>query len=111
MKTTCCACDRGIQRDWQGDGKAVRRTRYITYATTRHPDKFSELTMFGCHPLCVDVTDGQSMTAAVQQIESEQSAVDILINCAGYSQGGPLEELSITALRDNLKPMFSGCCG
>jgi NAD(P)-dependent dehydrogenase (short-subunit alcohol dehydrogenase family) len=81
---------------------------YVTYATARHPDKFSELTAFGCQALCIDVTDEQSMTTAAQQIERERGIVDILVNCAGYSQGGPLEELPVTALRDQFETNVFG---
>jgi NAD(P)-dependent dehydrogenase (short-subunit alcohol dehydrogenase family) len=45
------------------------------------------------------VTDEQSMTAAVAEIEQEHGAVDVLVNNAGYGQYGAIEQLAIEDLR------------
>jgi len=39
------------------------------------------------------------MLTAIQEIEATHGAVDVLVNNAGYSQAGPLEELPLSALR------------
>lgn len=86
-----------------GIGRATARLfatqGYITYATARRPETFAELQALGCHTAQIDVTDEQSMIAALQEIEASHGGVDILVNNAGYAQGGPLEELSMLELR------------
>lgn len=66
------------------------------------------LQALACHPLYVDVTDEESMRAAVQEIETKQGAVDVLVNNAGYSQAGPLEELALTAMRQQFETNVFG---
>ncbi len=53
----------------------------------------------GCRTLTLDVTDAESMRAAVAQVEREQGAVGVLINNAGYSQSGPVEQVEMEAVR------------
>jgi NAD(P)-dependent dehydrogenase (short-subunit alcohol dehydrogenase family) len=72
---------------------------YVVYATARRIDTLTELADAGCRPLALDVTDDASMQAAVQRIEAEHGAVDILINNAGYSESGAIEDLSSDRLR------------
>ncbi len=95
-----------------GIGKATAKLfaeqGYITYATARHSETFPVLQAFGCQPLRIDVTDELSMGTAMQEIEGKHGAVDILINNAGYSQAGPLEEVSIAAPR---KQFETNVCG
>jgi NAD(P)-dependent dehydrogenase (short-subunit alcohol dehydrogenase family) len=76
---------------------------HITYATARRRETFPELQALACHPLYVDLTDEASMLAAVQEIEAKHGAVDVLVNNAGYSQAGPLEELPLEALRQQFE--------
>jgi NAD(P)-dependent dehydrogenase (short-subunit alcohol dehydrogenase family) len=45
------------------------------------------------------VTDEASMRAAVEQVEREQGAVGVLVNNAGYSQSGTVEEVDLDAVR------------
>jgi NAD(P)-dependent dehydrogenase (short-subunit alcohol dehydrogenase family) len=45
------------------------------------------------------VTDAESMRAAVARVEQEQGAVGVLINNAGYSQSGPVEQVEMEAVR------------
>lgn len=95
-----------------GIGKATARLfaehGHITYATVRNQEAFSELQTLACHPLSVDLTDEASMLAAVQKIEERHGAVDILVNNAGYSQAGPLEELPLSAMRQQFETNVFG---
>ena len=45
------------------------------------------------------MTDAESMRAAVARVEREQGAVGVLINNAGYSQSGPIEQVSLEDVR------------
>jgi NAD(P)-dependent dehydrogenase (short-subunit alcohol dehydrogenase family) len=95
-----------------GIGKATAKLfaeqGHITYATARRREAFPELQALACHPLYLDVTDEESMLAAVHEIVSRHSAVDVLVNSAGYSQAGPLEELALTAIRSQFETNVFG---
>lgn len=89
-------CSSGI-----GRATALRLVKagYTVYATARRVESIRELQQAGCRTLALDVTDDASMTAAVRAIEAEHGAVDVLVNNAGYSESGPVEEVSGERLR------------
>jgi len=72
---------------------------WTVYATARRPETLSELETAGCHTLALDVTDEQSMQAAVAEIERAEGAIGVLINNAGYSQSGAIETVPLDAVR------------
>ena len=72
---------------------------HTVYASARKLDDVADLAEAGCRTLAVDVTDEASMVAAVEAVEGEHGAVDALVNNAGYSQSGPVEEVSIDDAR------------
>ncbi len=78
---------------------ALKAAGFITYATARNPQTLSDLVAKGCHVLQLDITDETSMLAAVRSIEAKHGAISVLVNNAGYSQIGPLEELTMEAVR------------
>jgi short-subunit dehydrogenase len=69
------------------------------YATARRPETLTELAQAGCKTLALDVTDEQSMSVAVEQIEQAEGAIGVLINNAGYSQSGAIETVPLDAVR------------
>ena len=69
------------------------------YATARRPETLADLEQAGCTTLALDVTDEASMRAAVERVEGEHGAVGVLVNNAGYSQSGPVEEVDMDAVR------------
>jgi NAD(P)-dependent dehydrogenase (short-subunit alcohol dehydrogenase family) len=73
--------------------------RFTVYATARRPETLSGLEADGCRALALDVTDEESMRAAVAAVEAEHGFVSGLVNNAGYSQSGALESLPIDSLR------------
>jgi NAD(P)-dependent dehydrogenase (short-subunit alcohol dehydrogenase family) len=89
-------CSSGI-----GRATALRLARggWTVYATARKPETIADLKDAGCHTLALDVTDEDSMRAAVEQVEREQGAVGVLINNAGYSQSGAIETVPLEAVR------------
>ena len=69
------------------------------YATARSIEKLEGLREAGCETLALDVTDESSMQAAVSAVESANGAVGALVNNAGYSQSGAVEEVPMGAVR------------
>ena len=72
---------------------------FTVYATARKVDTLRALEEKGCRALHLDVTDEDSMVAAVEQVEADKGSVGALVNNAGYSQSGALETLSIESVR------------
>jgi NAD(P)-dependent dehydrogenase (short-subunit alcohol dehydrogenase family) len=89
-------CSSGI-----GRASALRLARgdWTVYATARRPETIADLKDAGCHTLSLDVTDEDSMRAAVEEVERAEGAVGVLINNAGYSQSGAIETVPLEAVR------------
>jgi NAD(P)-dependent dehydrogenase (short-subunit alcohol dehydrogenase family) len=69
------------------------------YATARRPESIVALAEAGCKTLALDVTDEQSMRAAVEEVERSEGAIGVLVNNAGYSQSGAVETVPLEAVR------------
>ena len=89
-------CSTGI-----GHATALRLAKagHTVYATARRVESMADLRAAGARTLALDVTDEESMAAAVEHVVGEQGAVGVLINNAGYSQSGAMESLSMDDLR------------
>jgi NAD(P)-dependent dehydrogenase (short-subunit alcohol dehydrogenase family) len=72
---------------------------WTVYATARRPDSIADLAEAGARTLALDVTDEESMRAAVAAVEQQDGAVGVLINNAGYSQSGAVETVPLDAAR------------
>lgn len=72
---------------------------HTVYATARNPDSLGALADAGAHTLALDVTDDDSMRAAVAAVEEAHGAVGTLINNAGYAQAGPVETVGMDDAR------------
>jgi NADP-dependent 3-hydroxy acid dehydrogenase YdfG len=86
-----------------GIGEATARRLaghgWSVYASARRLESIDHLADAGCKLLQLDVCDEQSMRTAVETIEREHGAVGVLVNNAGYSQGGPIEQVPLEAVR------------
>ncbi len=69
------------------------------YATARNVEDIAPLEENGCRLLPLDVTDEDSMTSAVKEVERQEGAVGALINNAGYSQSGAVEAVPLEKVR------------
>jgi NADP-dependent 3-hydroxy acid dehydrogenase YdfG len=68
-----------------------RRRHPQVYATARTPERMQGLEGFGCTLIELDVTNQQSIDAAVDQVLHEEPlGPDILVNNAGAALGGPI---------------------
>ena len=69
------------------------------YATARKRKAISDLKDAGCETLALDVTDEESMSAAVAEVTEAEGAVGVLVNNAGYSQSGAVESVPLKQVR------------
>ena len=72
---------------------------WTVYATARNPESIADLADSGCKTLALDVCDENSMRTAVAAVEEAEGAVGALVNNAGYSQSGPVEEVPMELVR------------
>jgi NADP-dependent 3-hydroxy acid dehydrogenase YdfG len=89
-------CSSGIG---EATAKRLAGHGWSVYASARRLESIEQLADAGCKLLQLDVTDEHSMRAAVETVEREHSAVGVLVNNAGYSQGGPIEQVPLEAVR------------
>ena len=89
-------CSSGIGR---ATALAAVRAGLPTWATARRPETLTDLAAAGCRILRLDVTDEQSRADAVRAVEAVHGAVGALVNNAGYSQIGPIEEVPLAEVR------------
>ena len=89
-------CSSGIGR---ATAEHLAERGWTVYATARRPESIADLELAGCKLLALDVNDEDSMVAAVRQVEEAEGAVGVLVNNAGYSQSGPVEEIPLDDVR------------
>src|SRR5918995_2140526 len=89
-------CSSGI--GWT-TAKHLSDVGWRVYATARNVEKIAPLGESGCRLLALDVTDEESMRAAVEEVERAEGAVGALVNNAGYSQSGAVETVPLDDVR------------
>ena len=89
-------CSTGIGR---ATAARLAGSGWKVYATARNIDSIADLGVRGCELLPLDVTDEGSMRAAVEEVERREGAVGVLVNNAGYSQSGAVEEVPMEKVR------------
>src|SRR3954451_23083500 len=89
-------CSSGIGR---ATAERLAARGYVVYASARRVGTIADLEARGCRVLALDVTDEDSMAAAVGAVVEEQGAVGALVNNAGYSQSGAVEEVPMAEVR------------
>ncbi|MCC6737373.1 MAG: SDR family NAD(P)-dependent oxidoreductase [Bauldia sp.] len=89
-------CSTGI-----GRAAALRfaRAGIPVWASARRLSDIEDLVKEGCRIVELDVTDEASRVAAVARVTEVEGSVGALVNNAGYAELGPMEEVSIEALR------------
>ena len=89
-------CSTGIGR---ATAERLAKRGLTVYATARRPESIEDLKAAGCRTLALDVTDEDSMQAAVAAVEQADGPVGALVNNAGYSQSGAVETIPMDELR------------
>ncbi|MBA2426446.1 MAG: SDR family NAD(P)-dependent oxidoreductase [Actinobacteria bacterium] len=89
-------CSSGIGR---ATAARLAALGWSVHASARRPDSIADLRDHGCTTLACDVTDEDSMRAAVARVADAEGAVGVLINNAGYSQSGAVESVAIDDVR------------
>nr|MBA3301212.1 SDR family NAD(P)-dependent oxidoreductase [Thermoleophilaceae bacterium] len=72
---------------------------HTVYASARRLESIADLEPHGCRTLALDVTDEESMNAAVAAVEEAEGAVGALVNNAGYSLSGAVESVGFDEAR------------
>jgi len=78
------------------------------WATARNVDSLEDLRAQGCEVLALDVTSEESMVAAVNAVVEADGAVGVLINNAGYSQSGAVEDVPLDRVRKQFETNVFG---
>ncbi len=89
-------CSSGIGR---ATAERLAQRGWTVYATARDVEAIAPLGERGCRLLPLDVTDEGSMRRAVEEVERAEGAIGVLINNAGYSQSGAVEEVPLEKIR------------
>src|SRR5688572_23199909 len=89
-------CSTGIGR---ATAEHLAQLGHTVYATARRIESIEDLGRRGCRTLALDVTDEESMRAAVAAVEEAEGAVGALVNNAGYSQSGAVESVPLDSVR------------
>jgi NAD(P)-dependent dehydrogenase (short-subunit alcohol dehydrogenase family) len=89
-------CSSGIGR---ATALRLAKSGWSVHASARRLETIADLQEAGCRTLALDVTDEESMRAAVDAVEQAEGAVGVLVNNAGYSQSGAIESVPLDAVR------------
>ena len=98
-------CSSGIGR---ATALALVRSGFTVWASARNIDSIKDLENSGCHTIGLDVTDESACARAVATIAAAHGHVGLLVNNAGYSQPGAIEELPLDAYRAQLDTNIFG---
>jgi NAD(P)-dependent dehydrogenase (short-subunit alcohol dehydrogenase family) len=85
-------CSSGIGR---ATAERLARRGWTVSASARQRESIKDLADAGCKLLTLDVADEASRRAAIAEVEGAEGVVGALVNNAGFSLGGPVEEVPL----------------
>jgi NAD(P)-dependent dehydrogenase (short-subunit alcohol dehydrogenase family) len=92
----------------------LAENNYRTYATMRNIDKASNVMELArkrnvaLKIVKLDVNDDYSVKQAIKSIVEKEKAIDLLVNNAGYTQLGAVEDLTLTEIQDQFNTNVFG---
>lgn len=86
-------------------GEFLTDKGFTVYGTSRKPENYPD-SKFSL--IALDVTDTESIRAAVEQIIDNEGQLNVLINNAGAGITGPLEEIPEAEIKRNFETNFFG---
>lgn len=82
---------------------AFREEEWDVVATARNEADLNELAEYGCHTAELDVTNADQAVAVVEQAIAACGRLDCLVNNAGFSSVGPMEDITSERLREQFE--------
>ena len=82
---------------------ALSKAGYLVYEFSRR-----DIPVEGVKHISVDVTDGDSVQVAVEQILLERGSIEILVNCAGFGISGAVEFTELKQAKAQFDVNFFG---
>ncbi|MBN8669245.1 MAG: SDR family NAD(P)-dependent oxidoreductase [Chitinophagales bacterium] len=79
--------------------KLFTKNGFKVIAVARNIEKMKDIEQLGCSIFSMDITNEDSIQTSFKNIYSKHKQIDILINNAGYSQNGFIEELTLSQLK------------
>lgn len=96
MNVLITGCSSGIGNAL---AREFRRRGHRVFAAARRAESLAELTAESFEVVSLDVTDGESMRQALEEVYAAAGRLDMLINNAGFGLFGPSVELPLPEVR------------
>ncbi len=81
---------------------------YYVFAMARRMERLEQMRCEQIEPVRLDVTDTESVRAAVDHVIATKGWIDVLVNGAGYGQLGAIECVSMEAAHQQFEVNFFG---
>ena len=88
--------------------KKLIREGHIVYGAARRLEKMNDLVQLGGHAITMDVAEEAQIAATVEEIINKHGRIDVLVNNAGYSVYGSVEDVSQEDARRQFDVNFFG---
>lgn len=87
---------------------ALIKEGFIVYGAARRQDKMQELVKAGGISLPLDLSEEESIKTFISTVLSKEKDIDLLVNAAGYGEGGAVETVGCESIRRQFDVNFFG---